>query len=183
MIHDPNLLAIIDNFPTEAFEGEVFRATRLGLEPRAFSTRGGRWARNNGASALYTSLEREGALAEISFHLSQLSPRPSKPIIVHKLEVTTKNTKRLDRAALRACGLDLDCFGEINYLKTQEIGEAVAFLECDALIVPSARWDCDNLILYNESVFACEINVVESEEVDWIEWTRQIGDTQLSHDQ
>ena len=68
MIHDRDLLDRLDTLPKEAFDGEVFRGTRQGLNPLAGSFSGGRWMRPDGAAVLYTSLEREGALAEISFH-------------------------------------------------------------------------------------------------------------------
>lgn len=68
MIHDRDLLDRLDALPKEAFDGEVFRGTRQSLNPLAGSFSGGRWMRRDGAAVLYTSLEREGALAEISFH-------------------------------------------------------------------------------------------------------------------
>jgi hypothetical protein len=52
-------------------------------------------------AVLYNSLEREGALAEISFHWGQLSPRPTKPVMIHTLRVmahrTLKSLMALDR--------------------------------------------------------------------------------------
>lgn len=63
---------------------------------------GGRWMRRDGVGVLYTSLAREGALAEISFHWGQLSPRPSKPVMLHKLNVTAHRTLKLVRADLSA---------------------------------------------------------------------------------
>jgi hypothetical protein len=57
------------------------------------------------ASILYTSLEREGALAEIAFHWSQLTPRPTKPVLVHRLRVVASRTPRLIRADIAALGV------------------------------------------------------------------------------
>ena len=68
MIHDPELLDHLDALPKETFGGKVFRGTRQSLDPLASSYSGGRWMRRDGAGVLYTSLAREGALAEISFH-------------------------------------------------------------------------------------------------------------------
>lgn len=82
MIHDPGLLDRLDALPREAFEGEVFRGTRQNLDPLVGSYNGGRWMRPDVASVLYTSLTRDGALAEIVFHWSQLDPRPTKPIVL-----------------------------------------------------------------------------------------------------
>ena len=85
MIHDPDLLDRLDAMPKETFDGTVFRATRQSLDPLASSFSGGRWMQPSGAGVLYTSLQREGSLAEITFHWSQLSPRPTKPVVLHDL--------------------------------------------------------------------------------------------------
>ena len=39
----------------------------------------------NETPTLYTSCEHDGAMAEIVHHWSQLTPLPSKPVIVHTL--------------------------------------------------------------------------------------------------
>jgi hypothetical protein len=66
VVHDPELLDRLDALPKEAFDGEVFRATRQNLDPLVGSYNGGRWMRPAAAAVLYTSLAREGALAEIA---------------------------------------------------------------------------------------------------------------------
>lgn len=59
MIHDPELLDLIQRLPRSAFDGQVFRTTGLKADPTAFSTNGGRWAPPDGTdgscSILYTS--------------------------------------------------------------------------------------------------------------------------------
>jgi RES domain-containing protein len=176
LIHDPVLIDRLSELSVEAFAGEVFRAIRKSLDPLAFSTRAGRWGRDGGVAVLYTSLTREGALAEIGFHWSRLTPLPTKPAVLHRLRVTTKSTLRLIRAQLPAFGVDPARFGELNYIHTQEIGEAVAFLGHDGLIVPSARWDCDNLVLFNDNqAIESELEVVTSEEIDWLAWSQDHG--------
>jgi hypothetical protein len=176
LIHDPILIDRLSELPVETFAGEVFRATRKSLDPLAFSTGAGRWGREGSVAVLYTSLKPDGALAEISFHWSRMTPLPTKPAVLHRLRVTTKGTLRLIRAQLAALSVDLDRFGELNYVRTQEIGEAVAFLGHDGLIVPSARCDCDNLVLFNDNqTIETELEVMSSEEVDWLAWGRDHG--------
>ncbi|HUB48953.1 MAG TPA: RES family NAD+ phosphorylase [Acetobacteraceae bacterium] len=149
MIHDPELTDRLAQFASETFSGVVFRATRANLDPLAFSHRAGRWMPENGTAAvLYTSVEREGALAEIAFHWSQLTPVPTKPVSLHRLEIQTHKTLRLLRGELGQLDVDLDRFGDMFYGRTQEIGAAVAFLGHDGLIAPSARWSCDNLMVF-----------------------------------
>ena len=128
------------------------------------------------ASVLYTSLDRDGALAEIAFHWSQLDPMPSKPVLLHTLEVVAQRTLRLVRAELRALGVSADEYFTINPARTQEIGAAVEFLGCDGLIAPSARWECDHLILFPDRLGAdIAIEVVGAETIDWIAWAKSNG--------
>lgn len=176
MIHSPELLDSLSAYPTETFSGRVFRATRLRLDPLAPSTSGGRWSPKNQAPVLYTSLEREGALAEISFHWSQFTPLPSKPVVAHCIQVSANQTLRLKRYDLTHLGVDMDQFGSLDYAKCQEIGAAVGFLECDGLIVPSARWDCENLVLFTDNHSPlCDLQVVESTEFAWQNWAKENG--------
>jgi RES domain-containing protein len=176
MIHDPALLERLGAFDAEPFDGEVFRATRISLDPLAVSTSGGRWAPRGQIPVLYTSLVREGALAEISYHWSQLTPVPSKPAMLHRLGVSTERSLRLLRADLEELDVDMTLYASVNYHRTQEIGAAVAFLGCDGLIVPSARWSCDNLVVFGENhSLASRLEVVSSEKVDWRSWAQEAG--------
>ncbi len=176
MIHDRNLIDRLSALQTETFEGDVYRATRRNLDPATPSTAGGRWSPADGPAVLYTSFQREGALAEISFHWAQFEPRPAKPALIHRLGVRSNRTLRLIRSSLDGFGIDTKRFEEPNYLRTQEIGAAVAFVGCDGLIVPSARRACDNLVLFTDNLaMDIDIRVKETEEVNWQEWARSAG--------
>lgn len=154
----------------------TYRATRLSLDPLAFSTRGGRWAKPGGAAVLYTSLEREGALAEISHHWAMFDPLPTKPVLLHRLVVSTNQTLRLLRGDLTKLGVSDVQLSELPYQQTQEIGAAVAFLGHDGLIVPSARWNCQNLILFNDNhSLECQLEAADCETVDWQDWAKVNG--------
>jgi RES domain-containing protein len=175
LIHDASLLELLGNFPVTEFKGEVFRATRKGLNPLAFSNQGGRWAPRGEIGVLYTSMDKEGALAEIAFHWGQLTPLPSKPAILHTINATTKKTMRLIRADLNKLGVNDKKYDNINYEKTQQIGAAIAFLECDGLLVPSALCDFENLVIFsdNHDIEENELQVTKSNEVDWRVWARK----------
>ena len=176
MIHDPALLDRLDALPKQSFHGEVFRGTRQSLDPLASSYSGGRWMHRDGAGVLYTSLTREGALSEISFHWGQLTPRPGKPVVLHTLRVLAQRTLKLVRADLTLLGVPESGYGGINLPRTQEIGAAIEFLGCDGLIAPCARWACDNLILFPDRMGAdATLEVVASETVDWIAWATAQG--------
>lgn len=174
MLHDRDLLDRLSAFRPIRFDDIAFRATRLGLNPLAGSFTGGRWAHRDIAQVLYTSLERDGAMAEIAYHLSQLTPKPSKPVQLHELRVAARSALRLLWADLKDLGVDDAGYSSLNYARTREIGAAVAFLECDGLIAPSARWKCENLMLFlDKHSPGDKLEVVKSEDVNWIEWERR----------
>ena len=176
MIHDPDLLDRLDALPKVTYEGEIFRGTRQNLDPLASSYSGGRWMRRDGAAVLYTSLAREGALTEISFHWAQLNPRPTKPVMLHTLRVVAHRSLKLVRADLATLGVPESAYGGINLPRTQEIGAAVEFLGCDGLIAPCARWPCDNLILFPDRMGVdATLEIVTSETVDWVVWAKAHG--------
>lgn len=123
---------------------------------------------------LYTSTQVDGALAEISFHWGQLSPAPSKPAALHRILLGTRKSIRLARTDLVALGVNWDRYTEIAYDRTQVIGAAVAHLECDGLIAPSARWRCDNVMVFIANHLGDDelATLLSTEEVDWIAWVR-----------
>jgi hypothetical protein len=176
MQHDPDLLERLDRLPKESFAGVVFRATRQNLDPLMPSTSGGRWMPRDNAPILYTSLQREGALAEIVFNWSQLTPMPTRPVVLHTLAVVTHRTLKLVRADLAALGVPPAEYVQVNPERTQQIGAAIDYLGCDGLIAPSARWPCDNLMLFTQRFGADnKLEARGSEEVAWIEWGRAHG--------
>jgi hypothetical protein len=176
MVHDPDLLDRLSAFTPIRFDDVVFRATRLGLDPLTGSYARGRWAPRDSTQVLYTSLEMDGAIAEIAFHLALLTPYPTKPVLLHRLRATTRTTIRLLRADLGGLGVDFSHYESINYARTQAIGAAVSFLECDGLIVPSARWSCDNLVIFMDNHRLEEtLDREQSDSIDWLAWARDRG--------
>jgi RES domain len=98
----------------------------------------------DGAGVLYTSFAEDGALSEIAFHWGQFNPRPTKPVILHTLQVVANRTLKLVRADIRALGVLDEQYAGVNLARTQEIGAAVEFMGCDGLIAPCARWRVSN---------------------------------------
>ncbi len=130
--------------------------------------------REPGFQVLYTSLERDVALAEVASYLALLQPMPSKPLVVHKIVFTTRRTITLTMSGLEMLGVDPSRYGDRNYAETQIIGTAINYLGLDGLVSPSARWDCDNLTLFMANrALGEKLQVVASEEVDWREWTER----------
>lgn len=121
-------------------------------------------------------MERDGALAEVAAYLTLLTPVPSRPLKVSRLGVSASRALRLARVGLEELGVDMARYGERDYGRTQSIGAALAFLGLDGLIAPSARWHCDNLMIFQTNHLPSErLEVIEEEQVDWRPWARANG--------
>ena len=176
MIRDTDILDYLSGLSTERFSGTVYRATRTGLNPTTPSTSGGRWMLRESTAVLYTSTVRDGAMAELSFHLGMLTPLPAKQMVLHGLQIETKKTIRIGRKDFLALGIDDNKFAEIAYDRAQLIGDAAAFLGYDGILVPSARWTCENLVVICDNHdISLPIDLVSSEDVDWQAWARAHG--------
>jgi len=81
----------------------------------------------------------------------------------------------LDLEALSRVGLNTETFGRLSYEqkndeypRTQEIGEVAHFLDFDGLIVPSARSDAKNAVVFCDKVRSLpEATLRDYGVVDW----------------
>jgi len=167
---DLRLLDAIDAFEREAFFQPVWRVAREGRDPLLGAPSVSRWC-DGTFDALYTSLERSGALAEVHA-LLKLQPVPPSRIKfhVHRITVSARRTIRLaDLSTLGKLGVDTDRHRDRDYSKTQSIGEAAHFLGFDGMIVPSARWEGLNAVLFTDRIAPGDMEIVETEPdpVDW----------------
>ena len=146
MIYDQGLVDQLSALAVERFEGEVFRATGVSADPLAFSVNGGRWApaARDGADVpvLYTSLARDGAIAEVVSYLTLLTPLPFAPA-----EGVARSASRLqERCGLRASALEGHWASTWrDTVSATTAGHRVSArrsrsLVIDGLIAPSARW-------------------------------------------
>jgi len=183
-VHDRAVLDALEAISPESLVGSAWRVTRSGTDPPRHPLRGssahGRWSPGGDVEVLYTSLERDGALAEIGFRLSLEPVWPSR--IEHALHEITVNTQRSlrfpDVRSLSGLGVDVGRYESFDYSATQAIAAAAHFLEYDGLIVPSARYDCLNLVVFVDRLAPDgHMEVRRSEPVDWAEWRRVRGRT------
>ena len=172
---DPGLLDALDAFERVRYAGETWRVVRDGRDPLQGSASGGRWDPTL-FDVLYTSMDRIGAVAEVHFHLSRQPVFPSKlKYQLHRIRISTAKTLRLsDVDAMVPLGVDPARYREILYEPTQAIGDAAYFLGFDSIIAPSARWPCNNLILFTDQIALADFEVIESLEVDWTEWRKKL---------
>jgi hypothetical protein len=172
-IHDRGILDALEAIDPEPFKGEVGRVTRTGREALRGSTARGRWSPSGEFEVLYTSLERDGALAEIGYRLSLEPVWPSRiEHEIHLIEVQIERALRLaEIGSLAPLGVDIARYRTFEYQATQTIAAAVHFLEFDGMIVPSARFDCANLVIFTER--ATDLTLKDSQPVDWDRWRLQ----------
>jgi RES domain-containing protein len=168
---DLDLLDALDAHKGVSFEGDVWRIVREERNVLQGYPSAARWDPGT-FDVIYTSLAREGALEEVFFHLSRQPVFPSKiRSVLHRITVRTERTLKLaDLAAVQDLGVSVETYGELTYGRTQEIGDAAAFLGFDGILAPSARWNCQNLVFFSDCFAPEDLTVVESEPVDWDVW-------------
>ncbi len=177
---DNRLIDAIEAIPPTPFSGAVWRVVREGRDPLDCSRSGGRW--DDGTfDVLYTSLAREGALAEMHFHLKRGQPVfPSKVCYeLHEVSLSMGGAlKLLNLEDLTRLGVASETYGRLayqeksaEYPRTQDIAEVAHFLEFDGLLVPSARWDCLNAVVFCERCLPEQREVIRSHGlIDWAGW-------------
>jgi RES domain-containing protein len=177
---DNRLLDAIDALPGAIFSETCWRVTRQGRDPIQCSAVGGRWD-DRTFDVLYTSTKADGAIAELYFQVSRGQPvMPSQVRYhLHELKVSLASCLKLvPLDALQALGLRTAGFGQLSYFereqeypRTQEIAEVAYFLGRDGLIVPSARSEHDNLIVFCEPAGPAAVEVIKDHgPIVWEDW-------------
>lgn len=179
-VRDSDLIEAVEASSREAFDGNVWRVVRTGRDPLQGSSPGGRW--DDGTfDVLYTSQDADGALAEMYFHIMRGQPVFPSEMVFHlfELHVALGRALRLaDMAALEKIGVEAGSYGALGfsrkqeeYRRLQEIAEAAHFLDFDGLIVPSARWECRNIVLFTDRVPPEAVKISNDlGTVDWLAW-------------
>lgn len=174
---DADLIDRIDAVDPVPFKGTVWRVVGNGRDPLLCSASGGRW--DDGTfDVLYTSTSRPGAIEEMRYHLTRGQPvMPSKAEYrVFEIELSLEAALQLpDMEALASVGLNAATFGRLayeqkkdEYPRTQEIGEVAHFLDFDGLVIPSARSDAMNVVVFCDRVRELGKSVVTDRgAIDW----------------
>jgi len=175
-VHDRSVLDALEKLDPEPFDSDVWRVVRKGRDPLRGSSANGRWGAPGELEVLYTSEQRDGALAEVGFRLSLEPVWPS--LIqhqIHVLAVRAERTLRLvEMRELANLGVDISRYESFEYGATQAIAAAAHFLEFDGMLVPSARFACSNLVLFTDRVsHTGHLQLVSSEDVDWPDWRKK----------
>ncbi len=158
---DVRLIDLLDGRAGLVLDEIVWRVARDGRDPTDCGSAGGRWD-DTTFDVLYTSRTRDGALAEMSFHLKRGQPIVPSRVRFRAHEVRVRLDNALDLSeprALKELGLDMSSYGRMSYAermseypRTQEIAEVAHFHGHDGLIVPSARSLCCNIVAFCDRI-------------------------------
>jgi RES domain-containing protein len=169
---DDRLLDLVGGIEGRPFDGTMWRVVRQGRDVLDGSRGAGRWNTAE-MSVLYGAAEPDGAIAEIDFHLSRgqsVFPSRMRHDLFELAVVARQALVLVDMDALRRLGVEDSRYCELLYTRTQEIAAAAAFLGFDGLIAPSARWACQNIVLFLDAIEIKEISTVSIRPVDWKAW-------------
>lgn len=172
-VHDRGILDALESLEPEGLEATVWRVTRRGRDPIRGAIANGRWNAIGEFEVLYTALQREGALAEVGYRLTLEPVWPTR--IRHELHMLKMKAERVLKfkniAELAPLGVDAARFGSFEYQATQAIAAAAHFLEFDGLVVPSARFDGLNAVLFLDRMHT-QPELQKSEPIDWDAWRK-----------
>lgn len=173
--HKPRDLALLDaldKLPRSVIRQRVWRTVRDGRDALEGSKSRGRWG-HDGMETLYTSHLKDGSVAEIYALLSAQPVFPSKvQWLTYELQVELDNVATLPTLPeLAGLGVDVARYQHREYERTQEIADAALFLGFDGLVIPSARWDRTNLVVFVERVGLGQMALAgPPDRVDWDRW-------------
>lgn len=186
---DNRLLDALEALSVKPFESRVWRVVQEGRDPCTCAAAGNRW--DDGTfDVLYTAMSREGAVAEMYFHLKSGQPVfPSKlRYTLHELQVKLDGVLDLSELDnLAGLGLNIARFGQLSYQdrkgeypRSQDISEAANFIgssepgDVAGLLVPNARWTCANLVIFCGHAGPAAVEEISNHGVvDWRRWERE----------
>jgi RES domain-containing protein len=178
-IRDKALLDSLESLEQARFSETVWRSVREGRNPTDCWRAGGRWD-DRSFDVLYTSVAREGAIEERRFHLVRGQPFPPSKVRYELFELYVRLAAVIsfdDLQALQSIGMNMSGYGMASYVdkgieypNSQEIAEACFFMGADGILVPSARHECQNLIVFCEQDTEKEIELIRSHGL--IDWTK-----------
>ena len=116
----------------------------------------------------------------MAFRLGLNNPIPRRPVKVHSLRLDSEAVLTLSKKRLETLGVNFESFDRLEYPLTQKIGLSAFQIGATALQVPSARWPTDNLVILDEATSRNSVELISSEEVNWIEWAQKYAPNFLS---
>jgi RES domain-containing protein len=148
MVYDPALLDAIEGLGAGEFDAVVWRHMFKAYDPARANTRGARW-NPAGVAAVYASLERDTAVAEAEYAISSQPVRPRASRSLYRIRIGLERVVDLsDRSTLASLGVGASELEDMDQNPCRAIGGAAHWLDRDGLLVPSARADGTNLVVF-----------------------------------
>ncbi len=158
------MLDILQAAGVSAWKGIVYRHMFGDHKPARSNTGGARW-NPPGLEAIYTSCERETALAEAEYYIALQPLRPKAKRTLYTIRITLRNVVDLTRPGiLSQLGLTESVLSGLDHSPCRVIGGAVSWLGHDGLLVPSARRSGGtNLVIYRQDLASGDFEVTAEE--------------------
>jgi RES domain-containing protein len=158
------MLDILQSAGFSAWNGTVYRHMFGSHPPARVNTGGARW-NVPGLAAIYTSCERETALAEAAYQISLQPVRPRAKRTLFTIRVSLQNVIDLTATnLLPRLGITDDVLLGIDHQPCRTIGAAVNWLGHDGLLVPSARRrGGTNLVIFQQEPATSAFEVTSEE--------------------
>lgn len=151
MTFDPQLLDALEELVGK-WSGTVWRVVVEGTGLLRPNQRGARWNPPL-VEALYCSLTPETARKELEHVLASQPMEVTRKRVLHKLSVQLERVLYLrDPDVLSEFGFGKDVILGDEHSMTQYLGAAIHWLGCAAVIVPSARHEGHNMVVFPENI-------------------------------
>lgn len=148
MIYPPEILDALQVLAPSTWRGTVYRHVFANRDPTMPNQSGARWNPPDLAT-LYCALQRDTAVAEGDHVVAVQGLRMKASRWIHSLDVEVRNV--LDLTAddvLAGLGLPRVLREADDHTACRTVGGAAAWLGHDAILVPSARHDGNNLVVF-----------------------------------
>jgi RES domain-containing protein len=164
MIYASKLLDDLQAAALPLWRGTVYRHMFGANPPDLRNTAGARW-NDTDVPAIYTSLERETALAEADYYISLQPLRPKARRTLYTVAVSLGSVVGLTSPpTLDLLGITVDLIRGDDQSKCRVIGSAVNWLGHDGMLVPSARRDSGtNLVIFRQDLSIDQFRVIDEE--------------------
>jgi RES domain-containing protein len=164
MIYQPEMLDVLQSAPASEWSGTVYRHMFGAHSPSRFNTEGARW-NAPGLAAIYTSCERETALAEADYYISLQPLRPRAKRTLFTIHVSLKNVIDLTATdLLPRLGITDDALSGVDHIPCRTVGGAVNWLGHHGVLVPSARRvGGTNLVIFQQDFTTSAFEITDEE--------------------
>ncbi len=160
------MLDLLQSAAVSDWDGTVYRHMFGSQLPVRANTGGARWNEPNQA-AIYTSCERETALAEAEYYISLQPLRPRAKRTLFTVHVSLKDVIDLTAAGLLTrLGVTDEVLAALDHTPCRTVGAAVNWLGYNGLLVPSARRrGGTNLVIYQQNLSTDSFQITGDEEI------------------